>query len=370
MSGLQVVLLRPGRPSFGERRRAAGWREIVEAAGGSLVEIEVMGDRPHLDVRSLGGVLSGDIVPEAAAWRSDAVRERLEVLAPNVVILQTARAYRTEVADGPWVTVMDLVDRLSESYRQRAVIRSGLAGLAFRILGAAHARVEQRWMTTMPRRVAAGWTDAAAIDGVWVPIPVTTGPPVEIAPDRTDRPYDAVFSGTLSYEPNIDALRWLASGEATNDLRILVAGHRPTDEVANLCRQEGWTLVEDFPNREWLAEQAHVAIAPLRSTAGIQIKVLEAAAIGLPQVVATAALSGLAPGFPCVVADDPQEFRSAIRQLVEDPVRRQELGDASRTQMVERYAAEVWVDPFLQLIGGDNSAASPSPASPVLVDRG
>ena len=310
-----------------------------------------MADGLRPDLRAAVPALTGRIVPEAAAWRMRPVLAKLETLAPDVVILQTARAIRPELLDGPWVTVVDLVDRLSESYRQRAEIRSGWRRPLLRMLAGRHEKVERTLSRSEHRVVAAGWSDADAVGGEWFPIPVDRAEQVEVALERSSRAYDAVFSGTLSYEPNIDALRWFASEGPYDDLRVLVAGHRPTDEVRRLCAEQRWDLVEDYPDRQWLAAQAHVAIAPLRSTAGIQIKVLEAATIGMPQVVAPAALAGLAPGLPCVIADGPVAFAAAVRDLVADPQRRAQLGHASRAEMLSKYLAECWTASFEQLVG-------------------
>jgi len=130
-----------------------------------------------------------------------------------------------------------------------------------------------------------------------------------------------VFFGTLSYQPNVEALdqldRWVR--EVNWSGSVLVAGRHPTAEVIQLCRSNGWTVVADFASTQWLADQARLAIAPLRSTAGIQNKVLEAGQVGLAQVVTTAAIAGMDPGIPLSGADDAVSFFERIDRLLGEP---------------------------------------------------
>ena len=66
----------------------------------------------------------------------------------------------------------------------------------------------------------------------------------------------------MGYRPNVEALEWVASGRPERHaLRLLVAGHGPTDQVVELCAEHGWVLEENYPDNQWLAERAEVAIA-------------------------------------------------------------------------------------------------------------
>ena len=309
------------------------------------------------DRRDPGRLRRAEIVPEAAVWNSGTVRRHLEEVAPDVVILQTARAYRPELLDGPWVTVLDLVDRLSASYRQRASLSKGARARAFSSLAHAHERFEEKIIGTDVRAVAAGLGDAERMGVTWIPNLVD---PTALPADTHDKPFDVVFFGSLGYRPNVEALNWLAEGRpaAVANLRVLVAGHAPSDEVRSLCARRGWSLVEDYPSNEWLAEQASVAIAPLRSTAGIQNKVLEAATIGLPQVVAPAALAGLQDGFPALVADTPDEFVARTLELVHDAAGRARLAEDAWSYTHRHYTTDAWVPELWRLVN-DGDAVSP-----------
>src|SRR5262249_45006886 len=79
-------------------------------------------------------------------------------------------------------------------------------------------------------------------------------------------------------------------------------------------------------------ERAAVVIAPLLASAGTNIKILEAMAMGKAIVSTPAGINGLdlEPGGDVVVAESAAEIASAIRELIENPQRRRELSWRAR----------------------------------------
>ena len=103
--------------------------------------------------------------------------------------------------------------------------------------------------------------------------------------------------------------------------------------------------------REWLA-RASVSVAPLRIARGIQNKVLEAMAMGLPLVGTTAATQGVeaTPGRDFLLADDAAGQIEAVCELLEDGARAAELRAAARRFVEERYDWEVCLQPLEQIL--------------------
>ena len=80
-----------------------------------------------------------------------------------------------------------------------------------------------------------------------------------------------------------------------------------------MVEREGWALLPSYRSVADLAVHATIAVAPLRATAGIQTKVLEAAAHGMPQVVSPQALQGVDPEFPAVLGRVSRPTRRSRR---------------------------------------------------------
>lgn len=159
-------------------------------------------------------------------------------------------------------------------------------------------------------------------------------PRFEDIPDLIDNPSPNVeppalfFVGHLGYGPNIDAVRRLAIQilplirEHFPDIRLLLAGRYPKPAVREL---DGLAGVEVHENPERLGDlysRASLSLVPLRAGGGSRIKILEAAAWGIPVVATPLAAEGLElePDRQVLLADSDAELaRLAIDLLTDRP---------------------------------------------------
>lgn len=176
-------------------------------------------------------------------------------------------------------------------------------------------------------------------------------------PERAE-PGHLVFVGVMDYLPNIDGCTWFVR-EILPRLRarfpaarLSIVGSRPTPEVLALRREPGVTVtgfVED--PREWLA-RASVSVAPLRIARGIQNKVLEALAMGLPVVGTTSATQGVEGeiGRDFLLANSVDEQVAAIARLLDEPLFARKLGAQGRAFVESRYDWDVALRPLDELL--------------------
>ena len=177
------------------------------------------------------------------------------------------------------------------------------------------------------------------------------------APDRAE-PGHLVFVGVMDYYPNVDGCRWFADEilpavrRAVPDARFTIVGSKPTPEVLALGERDGIEVTGfvDDP-REYLARAA-VSVAPLRVARGIQNKVLEALAMGLPTVGTTSATQGVegAPGHDFLVADEAAGFADHVVELLQDPERARALGRAGRDFVERTYDWEACLAPLDEIL--------------------
>jgi glycosyltransferase involved in cell wall biosynthesis len=102
--------------------------------------------------------------------------------------------------------------------------------------------------------------------------------------------------------------------------------------------------------RDWL-ERGAVSVAPLRIARGIQNKVLEALALGLPVVGTTSATQGIegGAGDAYLVADTVEAQANAICALLAEPAKARELARRGRALVEARYDWEVTLQPLDEL---------------------
>jgi sugar transferase (PEP-CTERM/EpsH1 system associated) len=124
-----------------------------------------------------------------------------------------------------------------------------------------------------------------------------------------------VFTGTMDYWPNVDAVIWFAEQvmpvlrRERPHLRFHIVGANPSPKILRLRGIPGINVTGRIPDvRPYLAH-ADVAVAPLRVARGIQNKVLEAMAMARPVVATPAAFEGVRAGpgrdlFVCAAAPE------------------------------------------------------------------
>ena len=109
-----------------------------------------------------------------------------------------------------------------------------------------------------------------------------------------------VMTGAMDYRPNADAACWFADAvmprlrRRWGNLDFWIVGSNPARSVRRLARQRDIRVTGRVADvRPYLAH-AEAAVAPLRIARGIQNKVLEAMAMGLPVIASPQALAAFA----------------------------------------------------------------------------
>ena len=118
-------------------------------------------------------------------------------------------------------------------------------------------------------------------------------------PDRRNQ-HRSFSAGVMNYAPNVEGAVWLAREvwpivrSARPDARLTLIGASPSAEVVALASDRtGVVVTGTVPDVRPYLWRAAVAAAPLQIARGIQNKVLEAVAAGLPCVVTPQVAEGL-----------------------------------------------------------------------------
>lgn len=166
-------------------------------------------------------------------------------------------------------------------------------------------------------------------------------------PIRSTRKYTVMFNGHMAYPPNITSALFTAKRimpvlrKSMPEANLLIAGAEPARQVRSLespfIHVSGW--MDDI--RTAFAESS-VMVAPMLISIGLQNKILQAMAMGIPCVISTLANNaiGATPGKDVLVADEPEEYAEHIRKLCTDEVLRESLV-RNASAFVHRYFS--WV---------------------------
>ena len=160
---------------------------------------------------------------------------------------------------------------------------------------------------------------------------------------------EIVFTGVMDYFPNVDAVSWFCERilprvqAQAPEVSLTICGARPTAAVRRLASRPGVRVTGRVPDTRPYLDRAEVFAAPLRMARGVQNKVLEAMAMGLPCVVSHAAWRGtvVPQGQGLLVSDDPDEFAAQIIRLLRDDGFRAEMARKARAAVEAHYRWEV-----------------------------
>ncbi|MCM8761564.1 MAG: TIGR03087 family PEP-CTERM/XrtA system glycosyltransferase [Candidatus Omnitrophica bacterium] len=157
-----------------------------------------------------------------------------------------------------------------------------------------------------------------------------------------------VFTGAMDYYANIDAVFYFCEEifpivrRSHPDAQLYIVGHNPVRAVRSLGKRAGVTVTGTVKDVRDYLRGAIAAIAPMRIAQGIQNKILEAMACGIP-VVATSKAAGAVkalPGRDILVSDNPADFARQLSDLIRDKSLRDFIGRSARRFVEEEYSWE------------------------------
>lgn len=154
-------------------------------------------------------------------------------------------------------------------------------------------------------------------------------------PRQEEKKYDIVFTGNMSYAPNVNAVEYLANEilplvwKQVPEAKMYIAGATPDPKVKRVASDRiivsGW--LDDI--RDAYA-QSRVFIAPMRIGTGLQNKLLEAMSMGLPAIttpLANASL-GAKPDEEILIGDHAETLAQHLVTLLTDKEKAGQIAQA------------------------------------------
>lgn len=159
-----------------------------------------------------------------------------------------------------------------------------------------------------------------------------------------------IFTGVMDWFPNEDAILyfyekiWPLIKKEVKDVHLYVVGHRPSDKVLSLSRQERNIIVTGYVDdvRSYIAKSS-IYIVPLRIGGGSRLKILEAMAMGKTIISTSVGCEGLGVvnNENILIADSPEEFAKKTVLLLTDRELRERLGISARKMVTNKYSWEI-----------------------------
>ncbi len=170
---------------------------------------------------------------------------------------------------------------------------------------------------------------------------------------KVEKEYDFVFVGNMSYPPNIDAVHYIVQNilPFVENSTLLISGASPASSVVELSKNvdnvtlTGW--VDDI--RDSYAK-GRIFLAPMMIGTGMQNKLLEAMAMGIPCI--TSKLANNAIGAihqkEILVGENKEEFLQLIEHLQNDDQFASSIAENGRTLVKNKFSWKKSVDELIE----------------------
>jgi len=163
-------------------------------------------------------------------------------------------------------------------------------------------------------------------------------------PGATEKKYDVIFSGNMSYEPNVESVLFFAREVMPvlllkrPDIKFVIAGVNPSKEVLALQNDNvevtGW--VDDM--REYYAA-SRICVAPMLISIGLQNKIIQAMAMEIPCVVTSLANNaiGAVHEKSILLADNAIDFANQVTALLDNQEMAAKIADEAKKFILDKF---------------------------------
>jgi len=163
--------------------------------------------------------------------------------------------------------------------------------------------------------------------------------------------------GSMHWEPSRSAAErlitriWPLVKQGCPQARLYIAGWNAAKYLSKYSLWQDLTLAENLSHpSDFFSKAAVMVYAPSRGS-GMKVKVMESMAYGVPVVTTWEGVEGIdyQNGRECWVAETDEEIAGKVCRLLENSAERQQMRDAARTLIEQRYSPRPVVDKMMSV---------------------
>lgn len=259
--------------------------------------------------------------------------------------------------------ILEMTDAISLNY-ERVCQHKNVAGLKAQVYRLESARLlsyERKIVEAFDLSVLVSETDKAHLVGASHEkvVVCSNGVALDHLPfkDRYASQPVIVYIGNMASVQNMDACLHFARDvmplvRQRVDATFRVVGRISDSDAAKLRAFPNVEVTGSVDNMAAAVEDARLGVCPVRLAAGVQNKVLEYMALGLPVVTSSIGLEGFAaqPERDLLVADTPEGYTQAIARLWGDEALKRQMAINGRAYVDEHHRWQSRLMPLVERI--------------------
>jgi glycosyltransferase involved in cell wall biosynthesis len=158
------------------------------------------------------------------------------------------------------------------------------------------------------------------------------------SPVQSPEPNTLLYIGALDWLPNLQALEWFLKevwnkvNSVLPDVKLHIAGRNMPENI-KAGEYSNVIFHGEVENALTFMNTYNIMLSPLLAGSGVRVKIIEGMALGKPIVTSTVGIEGIECNYgkDVMVADTPDEFCNAIKQLIQNPNFTRHLSANART---------------------------------------
>jgi polysaccharide biosynthesis protein PslH len=196
-------------------------------------------------------------------------------------------------------------------------------------------------------------------DGKMVPFKssiIPLGVDTEIFKPAKNNSKKIIFSGNMSYEPNIQAITWFIENCwdsivcSVSGVQLIIAGMSPTPEIKKL-ESDNVVVTGYVDSMAELISKSSVAITPMVSGSGMQTKLLEAMSCEIPIVSTSYGVGDVKARHmkEILISNSALDFSNYVIDVLLNPEKYDQIAVNGRRFVVENYSWDSHIESLMQV---------------------
>lgn len=242
--------------------------------------------------------------------------------------------------------VLDQIDALSLNMQRRAFAENNPIKKAVFYMEYANMKRYERGQKKYAACIITSEKDKQALGDDSIQV-IPNGVDIDyFTPAQNNKDIDLIFTGNMGYFPNVDSVLYLCNKILPKillrypSLKLYIVGTNPAREVQKLADNKNIFVTGFVDDIRQYLNRTKVFVAPLRSGSGIQNKILEAMACGLPVVTTSYGNAAIKakPDQQLVIMDEPNQFADKVIDILNNESLRKTLGANARAYMEQEFS--------------------------------
>lgn len=168
-----------------------------------------------------------------------------------------------------------------------------------------------------------------------------------------------IFTGNMYYQPNIDAVTWFTKNcwpkilQEEQQAKFFIVGNNPSTSILSISKKySSIKVMGNVPSIIDKLNKATVAIAPMQSGSGMQIKILEAMSCAIPVVTSNIGLGDLkaVPGKDLLIAKTADDFSKKVISLIQSRKYNELIGSKGQKYILQNHNWDYHNQKFISFI--------------------